>query len=303
MAGGRGESGSATAESTTAASPATPASEQSATNRHDNMFVELLSTFSNYLAQQSAGNGSDETIASLFNRVVPMFGEGEGEGGNNSLIGMEGLLGELVGVIFNRMQFMDLLSVYTRGDGSPLNFLRPHLRAFVDERLLRGREPSEENLREAIMPLVEDIVRETGRTFDVDRDGTSANAGGGASTVEDDDDDDPPMPSLAEMTGTTETPQDVLRGVTVVRSVDFHASLRQLYEARCLRLIATIYDDGVADDAFGAIVYAQLCQCIHDFVGLTVSKGMDYSCVLSPFTLSSIIYSPCHTYTFLHVLK
>jgi len=276
LAGGRaaGSTEATTANSTTSTNSTTPtpsADNAADGNPHDQLFVNLLSTFSTYLAQQSAGTGGNETIAALFNRVAPLFGEvggegGEGGDGSGSLLGMDGLLGELAGVVFNRMQFSELLSVYTRGDGQPLNFLRPHLRTFVDERLLMGREPSEENLREAIAPLVDDIVRETGRTFD----------DGGVAVNhpmpmedddDDDDDDDPPLPSLEEVTAGS---QDVLRGATVVRGVDFHASLRQLYEARWLRLIATIYDDGVTDAAFGANIYAQLCQCVHDFVGLTL---------------------------------
>ena len=180
-----------------------------------------------------------------------------------------------------------------------MNSLRPHLREFVDGRLLRRREATEENLRVAIQPLIEDIVRETGRTF-VDERGSGGGGGGGAATAaaavptlvddgidDDDDDDDPPMPSLEEMTA-----PDVLRDVTVVRGVDFHASLRRLYEARWLRLIATIYDDGVTDETFGANIYAQLCQCIHDFVGLTVSRKIGPS--VYPSVYPSLPLSLCH---------
>ncbi|XP_074654293.1 large proline-rich protein BAG6-like [Tubulanus polymorphus] len=109
----------------------------------DAMFSQLVSQIGANFSQAMIDGSNSPTLAD-FLQSVSDFNVGEG------------LLPELLVVVGQNMTFSDLLQVFF-GSSQPLGRLQQPLQAFVQEKVLRGREPTQAVIDEAVEEAIDNL--------------------------------------------------------------------------------------------------------------------------------------------------
>ncbi|ESO83743.1 hypothetical protein LOTGIDRAFT_236418 [Lottia gigantea] len=115
----------------------------------DNMFAELYRGITQQITAAANGNDSTDTISSFVDNLAS----------NQNVVGGEGFVNDIFRVVSERLTFTDLFGIFM-GRSDRLGQLQGPLKEFLQTRVLKGKDYTDDNLRNGIEEIITEMESE-----------------------------------------------------------------------------------------------------------------------------------------------